>query len=210
MISVLSELEQDALLEVLNLGMGQAADSLSEMVHEEILLSVPRLYFLTWREAAPLIGPDPDTRMSAVRQRFTGPFQGSTLLIYPRERSMELVRALLGDEIPLDEFQEMEQESLTEVGNILLNACLGTLANIMDVEILCDLPEYLQGTRDALLAEERHTGLNEEIILLLFVDFITRGDRVKGHVVLIFDAWAISRLKKELNDLVRRFEDGCP
>ncbi|MBF0614445.1 MAG: chemotaxis protein CheC [Magnetococcales bacterium] len=206
MISILSELEQDALLEVLNLGMGQAADALSGMVAEEILLSVPRLYFLPWEEAAEMIGPGPTTRMSAVRQRFTGPFHGSTMLIYPRERSLELVRALLREEIPLEECQELEQESLTEVGNILLNACLGSLANIMGVEILCDLPAFLQGTRDALLASERALNADNGIVLLLFIDFTTKEETVKGHVVLLFDAWSISRLKRELAAVIRRFE----
>ncbi|MBF0272880.1 MAG: chemotaxis protein CheC [Magnetococcales bacterium] len=206
MISVLSELEQDALLEVLNLGMGQAADALSRMVNEEILLSVPRLHFLPWSQATSLIGPTPDALMTGVRQRFTGPFHGSTLLIYPREKSLELVRALLQDEVELDECREMEQESLTEVGNILLNACLGCLANIMGVEILCDLPEYLQGTCDELLSEERRNSAHEELILLLFVDFVTHGDTVKGHVVLLFDSWAISRLKQELTGLLHRFD----
>ncbi|MBF0627464.1 MAG: chemotaxis protein CheC [Magnetococcales bacterium] len=206
MISVLSELEQDALLEVLNLGMGQAADALSGMVHEEIVLSMPRLEFLSWRAAACRLGPDPEARMVAVRQRFTGPFHGSTLLIYPHDRSLELVRALLHDEIALEECRELEQESLTEVGNILLNACLGSLANIMDVEILCALPEYRQGTRDALLAEERRDDSDDAIILLMFIDFMTHGNTVKGHVVLLFDSWAISRLKQELTGLLRRFE----
>lgn len=207
MISVLSELEQDALLEVLNLGMGQAADALSDMVRDEILLSVPRLFFLPWEEAIAMIGPDAAARMSAVRQRFTGPFHGSTLLIYPRERSLELVRALLRDEVTLEECQELEPESLTEVGNILLNACLGSLANIMGVEILCDLPVFLQGTRDALLATERHAGSDDGIILLLYVDFTTHGDTVKGHVVLLFDTWSIQRLKQELAAVVRRYEE---
>ncbi|MBF0427316.1 MAG: chemotaxis protein CheC [Magnetococcales bacterium] len=200
MIAMLSELEQDALLEVMNLGMGQAADSLSEMMEEEVVLSVPRIYFLPRSEVFNRIEVDPKTRMTAVRQTFTGPFHGSTLLIYPREKSLELVRSLLHNEVSLEECREMEQESITEVGNIILNACLGSFANIMGVEILCELPEYLQDSCTSLLTQEPVA--SENPIMLLFVDFVTNGNRIKGYVILLFDTWTIPYLKKELDSIL--------
>lgn len=205
MINILSELEQDALLEVLNMGMGHAADSLSQIVGEEVLLSIPRLFFLSRQEAFKLIEADPLTNMAAVRQSFTGPFHGSALLIYPQEKSLELVRALLHDQVALHECKELEQESLTEVGNIILNACLGSIANLMEIEILCELPEYLQGTCETLLTTEQTQDLHTTNMLLLYVDFVTHGNAVKGYVILVFNSWAISHLKKELASLLCRF-----
>ncbi len=205
MIAILSELQEDALLEILNLGMGNAADSLSKMIGEEVLLSVPRAFFLTRQNALKLIGGDSSAPMAAVRQSFTGPFHGSALLIYPKEKSLELVRTLLHNEVDLEECKELEQESLTEVGNIILNACLGSVANLMEIEILCELPEYLQGTCDTLLIREPENKQPEENILLLFVDFITKNNSVKGYVVLLFDSFAIIHLKNELESILNRF-----
>ncbi|MBF0296480.1 MAG: chemotaxis protein CheX [Magnetococcales bacterium] len=209
MIDVLSELEQDALLEVLNLGMGQAADSLSRMVGEEVLLSIPRIDFLPRDAAFRLIGEDPQADVAAVRQLFSGPLQGSALLIYPHDRSLELIRCLLHAQITPEECRALEQESLTEVGNIILNACLGTLANLMNLELLCDLPQYLQGRCDQLLLE--NTGLSETIhLLVLYVHFGFAGNPVRGDVVLMFDATAIPGIKRELAVVLTRYACGAP
>ncbi|MBF0125960.1 MAG: chemotaxis protein CheX [Magnetococcales bacterium] len=207
MITILSEIEQDALLEVLNLGMGRAADALSRMVDEEVLLSVPRLFFISLPEACRMIGDDPAATMSAVRQLFSGPFIGSSLLIYPRAKSLELIRCLLREEVSLEECQALEQESLTEVGNIILNACLGCLANLMELEIHCELPEYLQATCDALLGSHTIDAERTEKILLLYVDFLLRDHAVKGEVVLLFDTVAITHLKNELAGILKRYEN---
>ena len=47
---VLNDLQQDALLEIFNIGVGKAAAALSKMTSEEVLLSVPTLEFLEWEE----------------------------------------------------------------------------------------------------------------------------------------------------------------
>ncbi|MBF0341083.1 MAG: chemotaxis protein CheC [Magnetococcales bacterium] len=206
MISVLSELEQDALQEVLNLGMGQAASALAQLVNEEVHFTVPRLEFLPWHAVAERLAPDPMASLIGVRQRFIGPFHGSTLLVYPLEKSLQLVCALLGEEMDLKGSGAVERDTLTEVGNILLNACLGSLANLMEIEILCDLPEFLEGPWEAFLAGERHTEGGHETILLLYVEFFTRGNTVQGYVVLLFDAWAVSHLQRELADVLHRYE----
>ncbi|MBF0179565.1 MAG: chemotaxis protein CheC [Magnetococcales bacterium] len=204
MIDVLSELEQDALLEVLNLGMGQAADSLSRMVGDEVLLSVPTLYFLPRDEAFRLIEEDPHADVAAVRQLFSGPFQGSALLIYPHDRSLELVRSLLHAQITPEECRTLEQESLMEVGNIILNACLGTLANLMEIELLCDLPQYLQGRCDLLLTEKLEMS-DMTHLLVLYVHFGLASNTVRGDVVLLFDATAIAEIKRELAVVLTRY-----
>ncbi|MEO5333449.1 MAG: chemotaxis protein CheC [Magnetococcus sp. YQC-5] len=205
MITILSELEQDALLEVLNIGMGQAADSLSQMVGEEVLLSVPRIFFMYRHEVFGMIEAEPMTPMAAVRQTFSGPFQGAAMLIYPHKKSLELVRALLREQIELEECRELEQESLTEVGNIILNACLGSIANIMEIEMLCDLPEYLQGTCDSLLVARHVPDASDDTVLLLYVDFMTNNSTIKGYVVLLFDTWTLSQLKTELVGVLSRY-----
>ena len=54
----LSELQQDALLEIFNVSIGRAASAMSDMVSETINMSVPAMQFLTRKEAGAYYTPD--------------------------------------------------------------------------------------------------------------------------------------------------------
>ena len=200
----LNDLEKDTFKEVFNIGIGRAASALSEMVGEEVELSVPSLKLFGREEAAGFIQSRATDRVAAVQQSFHGPFAGSALLIYPEEKSLELVRSILGEEVPLDSLTELEQESLMEVGNVILNACLGSLANMIDTEIHCELPEYLRGHTGTLLAtgSDSMDGSGHDQVILLLIDFTVHENNIMGYVVLLFDLSAMSQLKSELGKII--------
>ena len=90
----LTELELDALTELVNLGVSRAAHSLREMVGEQVLLSVPRVSLVSRTEAIGILGEREDSRLVAVHQVFQGDITGRALLIFPETKSLELVRAV--------------------------------------------------------------------------------------------------------------------
>jgi hypothetical protein len=71
------------------------------------------------------------SKLVAVQQSFEGPFSGRALLIFPEAQSLELVRSIVGEEHSLEDVIDLEQEALAETGNIILNACLATIANVL-------------------------------------------------------------------------------
>jgi len=126
---VLDQLELDALTELVNLGIGQAANSLAEMVRDEVTLSVPKVALVSREEAIRTLGEREAKNLVAVHQVFEGDITGRALLIFPEARSLELVRAVIGGSLSIEEIIELEQEALAETGNIILNGCLATMAN---------------------------------------------------------------------------------
>ena len=68
----LTELELDALTELVNLGVSRAAHSLAQMVHEEILLSVPKVALVSRDEAIRALGEREKKSLVAVHQAFEG------------------------------------------------------------------------------------------------------------------------------------------
>ena len=117
----LSEIEQDALAEIANMGVSRAANSLRQMVGEQVLLSVPAVRVVTRRAALKLVERNNAKKLVAVQQSFEGPFAGRALLIFPEAQSLELVRSIVGDEHSLEDVIDLEQEALAETGNIILN-----------------------------------------------------------------------------------------
>jgi chemotaxis protein CheC len=142
----LSELEMDALTEVVNIGVSRAANSLRDLVGEQVFLTVPSLAILTRAEAAALVSLRGGDQLVAVRQAFQGEFAGSALLIFPETNSLELVRAVTKGEMTLEDIIELEQEALAEIGNIILNGCMATIANLLQRNLKMSLPEIIRGT----------------------------------------------------------------
>jgi chemotaxis protein CheC len=149
---ILNDLERDALSELVNLGVGKAAANLRDMVRDEVLLSVPSVTVVSRAEASRLINEHETGRLVAIHQRFSGDLQGRALLIFPEANSLELVRAVTGGDVPLDDIVDLEQEALSETGNIILNGCLGTIGNMLRRTMQVSLPEILRGYSSDLFA----------------------------------------------------------
>jgi chemotaxis protein CheC len=201
--SELTDIEQDALAEIANMGVSRAANSLRQMVGEQVLLSVPAVKIVTRQAASKLVEPNNTKKLVAVQQTFDGPFAGKALLIFPEAQSLELVRAIVGDEHSLEDVIDLEQEALAETGNIILNGCLATIANVLQRTMRMSLPSIVRGD-GATLFEAEGADPDGTFVLFLYIDFNIKKRDVHGFIALLMDLPSIAALK----DIVHDFIDG--
>lgn len=218
-MSEISELEQDALKEFFNMGLGVAADSLSQMVHNEVLLSLPQLAVVSRLEAVKLVQGDTDEQMVAIRQKFGGGLNGTALLIFPGAKSLALVRTLLGDDVPLESLTQLEQETLLDVGNVILNAFLGSFTEMMTVDLEFAPAEFLRAACSSLLDISSHLTTpqerrnydpleqDNEKAFFLMMDFKTGEESLdsaalQGFVVILFTPEDMIRLREILKQVL--------
>lgn len=201
--TILNELELDALTELVNLGVSNAANSLREMVREEVLLSVPKVTLVTREEAIANLGEGETKRLVAVHQDFEGDINGRALLIFPEAKSMELVRAVVGGDLSLDELVELEQEALAETGNVILNGCLGTIANNLERNLRISLPEVVHGESAEVfgLASQPHF---VDPVVFIYINFAVRKRDVRGYIAMLLDFPSLSSLKGLLAAFIER------
>jgi chemotaxis protein CheC len=201
-VSELTAVERDALAEIANMGVSRAATSLREMVGEQVMLSVPAANIVTRREACRLVERG-STKLVAVQQSFDGPFAGNALLIFPAAQSLELVRMIVGNEHSLEDVIDLEQEALAETGNIILNACLATIANLLHHTMRMSLPSIIRGDGETLFnVEQEATQAN--LVLFLFIDFSIKKRDIHGFIALLMDLPSIAALKTIVGDFVGR------
>ena len=189
----LTDLEQDAIAEIANMGVSRAAASLRQMLDEQILLSVPAVRIVSRQTAAALV-QNGSAKLVAVQQNFEGPFSGKALLIFPEASSLELVRTVVGDEHSLEDVIDLEQEALAEIGNIILNACLATIANVLRQTMHMTLPTVVRGDGDTLFGVRSH-GDDDSLVMFLYIDFETKKRNIKGFIALLMDLPSIAALK---------------
>ncbi|MBL1377373.1 chemotaxis protein CheC [Zobellella iuensis] len=180
--------EHDVIVELMNIGVGRAASALSQLVQDEVLLSVPQLQFLSPAEAREIFCRSMPGLLAGVIQGFRGFMSGRAALLFPEERSLELVRAMLGADLSADEISELEQETLAELGNILLNNCLATLANMLSQQIQTDLPQAFNVDTPHLLNRlSLDTNGDDSMIMLVQIDFSLRESALQGYLAFLID-----------------------
>ena len=195
----LDELELDALTELVNLGVSRAALGLRTMASEEVILTVPAVSTVTPQQAAEMIGGARIGQLVAVEQYFDGEVSGRALLIFPEANSLELVRAVVPEDIPAEQLPDMAPEALCETGNVLLQACLGTMANMLQRTLGLSTPQLIRGRANDLFPQ-RETGT----VLFIYINFSLRGRRVRGYVALLMDLPSMAALRNLVAEFVRR------
>lgn len=203
----LTEIEQDALAEIANMGVSRAANSLRQMVGEQVFLSVPTVQIVTRQAASKLVERNNSKRLVAVQQSFEGPFGGKALLIFPEAQSLELVRSIVGDEHSLEDVIDLEQEALAETGNVILNGCLATIANLLHRTMRMSLPSIVRGDGATLFASGSS---GEQYVLFLYIDFNIKKRDVRGFIALLMDLPSIAALKEIVNDYVNDIQRQSP
>lgn len=199
---VLSELELDALTELVNLGVSNAANNLREMVGEEVLLSVPRVQIVTREDAVGNLGKVDHKRLVGVHQDFEGDIKGRALLIFPEAKSIDLVRAVVGGDLSIEDIFELEQEALAETGNVLLNGCLGTMANHLGRSLRISLPEVLYGEGDEFFAASPYS--SSDRVLFIYINFAVRQRDLQGYIAMLLDMPSLVMLQQLLRSFIQR------
>jgi len=199
----LTDLQLDALTELVNLGVSCAATGLGEMVHEEVVLSVPKVSILTRDQAIKSLVERGAKQLVAVHQDFEGDIRGRAFLIFPEAKSMELVRALVEEDLSLDDIMELEQEALAETGNVILNSCLSTMANNLGRSVKISLPEVVHGESTEFLTLT--SGPNaRDTVLLIYINFSVKKRDIQGFLAMLLDLPALAILQQLLIEYIER------
>jgi len=195
----LTDLERDALREVSNIAMARAATSLRQMVEHEVLLSVPAVDIVSQETAAQIVGNPDNASVVAVRQDFSGAFSGRALLIFPEANSLELVRAVVGGQLPIEDIVDLEDEALAETGNIILNSWVATVSNLLKRTLKMSLPLVIRG-------DSRHmfqsVSDQESLVLFLRIRFEISKKEIRGYVALMMDVPSIEELRSLIADFI--------
>ena len=132
--------QNDTLTELINIGVGAAASTLNELLQTHISLKVPRIFLCSLDQVAAEISEEMSQRTSIVTLPFDGPVSGSSSLLFPAESAAKLA-GIISDEDDEDEDSDLLKEGiLMEVGNIVLNAIMGSLGNIFELQISYSFP----------------------------------------------------------------------
>jgi len=181
MISLTHE-QEDALSELMNIGVGRAAATLNEMIGHHIHLQVPVVKLIVREQLNQYMSCEKGLPLSTVQMAFQGDIKGNAALIFPQESASILVASLTDE--PQDSFDmdELKSGTLTEVGNILISGVMGSMANFLGVRLDYSVPDYLECHVESLSV----LGGQSDCILLAEASFTIDELKVNGNILLFF------------------------
>jgi chemotaxis protein CheC len=205
-----SEEELDILQEVMNVAFGQATSDLAELIDIHVVLNVPKIKSIQGKDLPEYIKntiKDYETT-NIVAQNYLGKFKGNALLIFPLGAGRDLIKMLGTESEELasgDQLNTLENETLIEVGNILIGACIGKLAELLKEHVTYSPPRVI--THDSSNSDmfENIVKSNHSAITMKTV-FGFEGRDINGSLFLINNPESIKWLKTALHTFMEQYE----
>ena len=200
----LNEVQHDALVELLNIGFGRAGASLSRLTGHRVLLEVPQVSIHPMHQLHGFLEQVVEDEVASVHQIFSGPVAGDALLMLDPVAASALKELLTSEPaLPLA-LDASTREVLTEVGNIVLNACVGTFGNLLQMQIGFSVPSINVATVQAVLnsLESSHDGFRYALVVT--AGFRLRDAEVTGYVVIVLSVQSLNRLLGAVDEWERR------
>ena len=198
----LSQFQEDAIAEAVNIGIGRAASCLSEMVGAAVLLNVPSVKFCTYADACKQVSVAGGGPITSITQEFDGNISGSAAIVLSEHDAVTLAQILHGDAPTETSLDILQQGILEEVGNIILNNVLGSLSNLMKAKLSYGVLTF-QTDEDGLLglAASGSDANNHRDVLMANTCFDVRERSIQGSLLIIFDVGSVQVLINALETL---------
>jgi len=203
---VLTEQQTDALTELINIAFARTGAALSELTGHRVLLEPPTVALRLISELDAELSRFLPGEIAWIHQVFDGPVAGDALLLLNSEGAVELTELLTDNSNGSHRLDESAREVLTEVGNILLNACLGVFGNVLHVQVGFSVPRLRLDNIDQLVQWLNSDRGELRYALVIFTKFQVRYSEVNGYLVLVLNMTAFDRLVNEIDHWME--EDG--
>src|SRR5687768_2520195 len=196
----LNDVQHDALVELLNIGFGRAGASLSRLTGHRVLLEVPQVSIHPIHQLHGFLEQVVEDEVASIHQIFSGSVAGDALLILDPVAAAALKELLTSEPaLPLA-LDASAREVLTEVGNILLNACIGTFGNLLRVPITFSVPDIDVASLYSVVDRLITGGDSYRYALVVTAGFQLRDAEVTGYVVIVLTVQSLARLLAAVED----------
>lgn len=202
----LSEMQQDALIEISNIGMSKAAKQLSILLNSPIKITIPQISFMNIDELKDEKTFNHEDKYSFVSQMLSQDLDGYAALVFRREHANLLMTTIIGTlpEFTPDEVRACEREAMLEIGNIIITSCLSVIANMLSKKVLLGMPIYHEDKILPLLQSlcVSLAQLSENVIAIT-TELKTFNDKLSGHLFIILTEESAQILLNYIEELIR-------
>jgi chemotaxis protein CheC len=181
----------DGIKEILNIGFGRSASVLYKVVKKKVVLKVPVIKVVTLSEAINALNKGNENELSVVSIIFHGEIKGKLQLIFSTENAKTLVDYITPKNHAVREIPDFFPGTMTEIGNIVLNALIGSIGNILQTRFKYNIPNYVECTSENLTSDY-NSDINH--FILAESNFVIKNINVEGSILIMFEEGSFEQL----------------
>jgi len=193
----------DVFKEIGNIGAGNAASALAELLNRRISMSVPEASVMPFNEITEVLG-GPETLVAGVLIDVSGDLNGYILLILGMDEALSMVTQALQEPMrdtsaPDFNLSEMERDTLLEIANILVGSFLSAISSFSGLGATPAVPQMAVDMFGAIINIAMvEYGKIGDSVLFLKTQFNDLAGEISGHFFLIPDYNSYKMLLKAL------------
>lgn len=194
----LNEMQLDALREIGNIGSGNAATALSQMLERPVNIAVPQITVLDYETVTEKLG-GPEELMIGLLLTISGDLTGMIMFLLQKEFANMILSDLVGDIGSFDEDDEMGCSAVMEVGNIMAASYINAIASLTGLRIELSPPSFCMDMVGAILSVPTiyYADISDKI-LFIEDEFNNTVDHAASHVLLIPEVDALQKMMTSL------------
>jgi len=198
-VSSLSNFHIDVLREVGNIGSGNAASSLAQMIDRPVDMNVPTVEVLDINKLANLLG-GPENQVVGILFSLGYDFEGMMMFITEKQFAHLVLNVLMGKEFScFEELDEIDISAIQEVGNIMVGSYIQAISQMTGLAINLTPPSIAIDMVGALLnvpaVEVEKYG---DKALFIQDGFIDGSKQVTSYLLLIPEVGYLKKLFEKL------------
>jgi len=190
----------DGLVELVNIGVGRSAGSLNTLTGHHVSLSVPDIRITEINKLIDEI-PHPDKPFTAINLDYSGAFKGTAVLMFPLQSAEELFLLTTGESEKTAENEELWRITLIEIANIIVNAVMGSITNIIGKKIIFHLPDYHEDSLQHILGYIHDT--KSPSVVVVKAVFQVKEKNIFGNIVIILTDQAVEIIAEYINNSMK-------
>lgn len=174
----LTSLQLDALSEVGNIGAGNAATALSQLINKKIDMTVPAINIVPFDDIFSSIGGD--EIVVGVIVRVLGEIPGNILFVFEKDTALNLVEILTG--LQEEYLSDMGNSVICEIGNIISSSYMNAIAKFTGLTVMPSVPAVTYDMLGAILSTTFiESGQFDDYVLDIETLFIQNNAEISGH-----------------------------
>jgi chemotaxis protein CheC len=190
----LTDNQADALAELVNIAFGLTAAKLSEITGHRIHLKMPTITIHPIEDLAGQLRLSVSGEVATVHQIFSGPVSGDAILFLNHKDALQLSNLLVSQYLRSDRFDVSTTEILTEIGNMLLSACLGMFGNLLQVHVRFSLPRLRLDSIEHLLRSISIDGDELRYAVVMTASFDIHEQGIAAGIAIVLGVSSLERL----------------
>lgn len=202
-ITNLTPFQYDALKEVGNIGMGNAATSLANIINKEVMINIPDLKLMPMENVPSNISVEPDSLVMIILMYIGGDIKGYILILFQTESAIDICQ-MAGKENDMDLMSENNMSLMDEIGCSLAEAHIKSLSDFLDINAFVSQPyecyDMAGATMDNVLIE---MSCEAKQALVFDTKFTIEKNTASFNILTLLDPGSLELILNKIDKMIQ-------